>query len=94
MLVNKKVFISTFFVLGILLLLQFLVVQCIVLPNYESIQQDEVLRNLNRLYWFSVNWTNPLFVFRLFLPLASNDAAFGGTFSLGFLRHYKAPNYQ
>ena len=48
MLVNKKVFISVFFALGILLMLQFLVVQCIVLPNYSSIQKDEVLRNLNR----------------------------------------------
>ena len=48
MLINKKVFISVFFALGILLLLQFFVVQWIVLPNYASIQKDEVLRNLNR----------------------------------------------
>jgi hypothetical protein len=33
-----------------------------------------------------VNWTNPLFVFRLFLPLASNEAAFGGTFFIRFLK--------
>jgi sensor domain CHASE-containing protein len=48
MIVNKKVFITVFLVLGILLLLQFLVVQCIVLPNYASIQNDEVLRDITR----------------------------------------------
>jgi hypothetical protein len=39
------------------------------------------------VYWFSVNWTNPLFVFRHFLPLASNETAFGGTL---FIRFFKA----
>ena len=48
MIINKKVFITVFLILGILLLLQFLVVQCIVLPNYASIQNDEVLQDINR----------------------------------------------
>jgi len=42
------------------------------------------------VYWFSVNWTDPHFVFRHFLPVASNEAAFGGTVFIRFFQAWQS----
>ena len=54
----------------------------------KLIKNDDITSVLNAviLYWFSVNWTNPLYCLRLLLPLANTETAFGGLFLLGFFK--------